>query len=85
MRVGLECTLSPSLSHYGVDPSLFWFKTIKIVWGGFDDEFVWVITVDTVTFQVCEIRTEPHSKWFDPKIQGAGFKYKFAVATNDLP
>ena len=60
-------------------------KTIKIVWGGFDDEFVWVITVDTVTFRVCEIRTEPHSKWFDPKTQGAGFKYEFAVATNEPP
>ncbi|KAL7537676.1 hypothetical protein ACHAXR_011645 [Thalassiosira sp. AJA248-18] len=55
-------------------------KTKKIVFGGWGDEEVHIITVDGVNFMVQEFRLDPGAKWFDHKTKSAGLTYELAIA-----
>ncbi|KAL7452837.1 hypothetical protein ACHAWC_004556 [Mediolabrus comicus] len=39
------------------------------------------LTLDTVTFTVNEIRTDPNSRWYDHKSHSSGFKYELSLST----
>ena len=52
----------------------------KIVFGGWDESEVHIITVDGVNFKTQEFRLDPSTKWFDHKTNSAGLTYEFALA-----
>ena len=51
-----------------------------IVFGGFDEDEVYIFGVDTVHFITQEFRLDPSSKWYDFKSHSSGLKYEFAMA-----
>lgn len=55
-------------------------KEKKIIFGGFKDSEIHWVTVDTVNFRTFEFRKDPSTKYFNPKSNGPGLKYEFAVA-----
>lgn len=55
-------------------------KEKKIVFGNFHEDEVHWITVDCVNFPTEEFRLDPSSKYYNPKNNGCGLKYEFAVA-----
>lgn len=55
-------------------------KPKKIVFGGWEDSEIHIITVDGVNFTTQEFRLDPHAKWFDHKSKSSGLTYEFAVA-----
>ena len=60
-------------------------KSRKIRFGNIllDPERVFIGTVDCVHCQVNELRTDPHSKWYSHKFNGAGFTYEVVVDVCD--
>jgi hypothetical protein len=55
-------------------------KERKIVWGDFDDDEVFIITVDGVHCRINEPRNDPGSKWYDHKSNSAGVSYEVTLA-----
>jgi hypothetical protein len=55
-------------------------KEKKIVWGEWEDEELFVISVDGVHCRVREVRKDPGAKWFDHKSHGAGVTYELGIA-----
>jgi hypothetical protein len=55
-------------------------KEKKIVFGGFDEDEFFIITVDGVNFRTQEFRLDPSSKWFDHKTKSAGLTYELALS-----
>ena len=51
-----------------------------IVFGGFENDEVYIFGVDTVHFITQEFRLDPSSKWYDFKSHSSGLKYEFAMA-----
>ena len=43
-------------------------SNVKIVWGDFDDDEIFIVSVDGVHCKIFEPRTDPGSKWFDHKV-----------------
>lgn len=52
----------------------------KIMFGGFDDDEIYIISLDGVHCQIREPRTDPGSQWYDHKTNSAGVAYELAVA-----
>ncbi|KAL3936902.1 MAG: hypothetical protein SGARI_002359 [Bacillariaceae sp.] len=55
-------------------------KEKKVVWGEWDDDEVFIVSVDGVHCKIREVRKDPSSKWFDHKSHGAGLTYELAIA-----
>ena len=55
-------------------------KHKKIVFGGFDENEVFIVSVDGVNFRTQEFRLDPSSKWYDHKTKSAGLTYELALA-----
>jgi hypothetical protein len=55
-------------------------KKAKIVFGGFEKDEVFIITVDGVNFRTQEFRLDPSSKWFDHKTKSTGLTYELALS-----
>jgi hypothetical protein len=54
-------------------------KAKKIKFGPFDSERIYLGTVDCVHFETNEFRTDPNSKWYSHKHNGAGVSYEVVV------
>ena len=54
-------------------------KAKKIKFGPFDSERRYLGTVDCVHFEMNEFRTDPNSKWYSHKHNGAGVSYEVVV------
>ena len=55
-------------------------KPKKIVFGGWDDDEIYILTVDGVNFKTQEFRSDPSAKWYDHKSKSSGLTYQFACA-----
>lgn len=55
-------------------------KPQKIVFDGWEDDEIHIISVDGCNFMTQEFRLDPSAKWFDHKTKSAGLTYEFAVA-----
>jgi hypothetical protein len=55
------------------------FRPNLIVWGDFGDE-VFIVSIDGTHCPIFEPRTDPSSKWFSHKFNGAGVAYELAIA-----
>jgi DDE superfamily endonuclease len=55
-------------------------KAMKVVWGDFDDEEVFLLTVDGVHCRIQEVRKDPGAKWYDHKTHGPGLSYELGIA-----
>jgi hypothetical protein len=55
-------------------------KERKVQWGNFEDNEVFIISVDGVHCQVQEVRRAPGSKWYSPKHHSAGVSYELGIA-----
>jgi hypothetical protein len=55
-------------------------KEKKVVWGDWEDEDIFIISVDGVHCRVQEVRKDPSAKWFDHKSHGAGVAYELGIA-----
>lgn len=58
-------------------------KGRKIKFCAWKEGEVFILSVDGVHFQIYEVRTDPGSKWFDPKSQSAGLAYEIALAIRE--
>ena len=54
-------------------------KSKKIKFGPFDEKQQYVGTIDCVHCETFEFRTEPHSKWYSHKSNGAGVTYEVVI------
>ena len=54
-------------------------KSKKIKFGPFDSSQRYVGTIDCVHCETFEFRTEPHSKWYSHKHNGAGLTYEVVI------
>jgi hypothetical protein len=54
-------------------------KKTKVVWGNFDEEEVFIISVDGVHCRIQEVRRDPGAKWFDHKSNGPGLAYEIGI------
>jgi hypothetical protein len=52
----------------------------KVRWGGFEDEEVFIISVDGVHCRVQEVRTDPGAKWYSHKFNAAAVSYELGIA-----
>ena len=55
-------------------------KEKKIVWGDWEDEDIFVVSVDGVHCRIREVRRDPSAKWFDHESHGAGLTYEIGIA-----
>jgi hypothetical protein len=55
-------------------------KEKKVVWGGWEDDEIFIGSVDGVNCRIQEVRKDPGSKWFDYKSNGAGVGYELGIA-----
>lgn len=55
-------------------------KKIRLDFGDFDDDEIYIFSVDGVHFTINEVRTMPGPEWYDPKSNSAGLAYEVAVA-----
>lgn len=55
-------------------------KEKKVVWGDWNNEDIFVISVDGVHCRIREVRKDPSAKWFDHKSHGAGLAYELGIA-----
>ncbi len=54
---------------------------IKVLrWGGFDEEEVFIISVDGVHCRIQEVRTDPGAKWYSHKFNAAAVSYELGIA-----
>jgi hypothetical protein len=58
-------------------------KAKKIRFGPFESKKTYIGTVDCVHCETNEFRTEPHSKWYSHKHNGAGVSYEVVVDISD--
>lgn len=56
-------------------------KDDKIVFGGFEEDQVFLANIDCVHFEWEECRTDPSSKWYSHKHNGPGLSYEVCVDT----
>ena len=54
-------------------------KDIKIKWEEYDDDEMWVVSVDGVHCRIQEVRKDPGAKWYDHKTNSAGLSYEVAL------
>jgi hypothetical protein len=54
-------------------------KSSKIKWEEYDNDEMWVVSVDGVHCRIQEVRKDPGAKWFDHKTNSAGVSYKVAL------
>jgi hypothetical protein len=61
-------------------------KATKVQMGGFDDDEVFIISVDGVHCRIQEVRKDPGAKWYSHKFNAAGVGYELGIAvrTNRL-
>ena len=50
------------------------------MWGGFDDEEVFIISVDGIHCEIQEVRKDPGAKWYSHKSNSAGVSYELGIA-----
>ena len=55
-------------------------KVDKIKWEDFDDDNIFIITVDGVHCRIYEPQIDPGSKWYSHKFHAAGVAYEVAIA-----
>ena len=55
-------------------------KPKVILFAGFDDQEIHVVSVDCSSYDTEEFRLEPSTKWYNHKSNSAGLKYEYAVA-----
>jgi hypothetical protein len=55
-------------------------KEKKVVWGQWDEDEIFIVSVDGVHCRVQEVRKDPSAKWFDHKSHGAGVTYELGIA-----
>jgi hypothetical protein len=55
-------------------------KELKIVWGGFEDDDIFLVSVDGTHCRIQEVRTDPDAKWFSHKFNGPALSYEVAIA-----
>jgi hypothetical protein len=55
-------------------------KERKVLWGNFEDDEVFIISVDGVHCRVQEVRRAPGSKWYSHKHNSAGVSYELGIA-----
>lgn len=55
-------------------------KEKKVVWGDWDDDEIFVVSVDGVHCRVREVRKDPGAKWYSHKSHGAGLAYELAIS-----
>jgi hypothetical protein len=53
---------------------------LKIVWGNFDEDEIFVISVDGVHCRTAECRKHPSRKWYSHKFAGPGLAYELGIA-----
>jgi len=58
-------------------------KRKKIKFCGFHQDRIYLATIDCVHCMCNEFRTDPHSKWYSHKHNGAGVSYEIAVDVDD--
>ena len=54
-------------------------KHTKITWENYDDDELWIISVDGVHCRIQEVRKDPGAKWYDHKTNSAGVSYEVAL------
>lgn len=52
----------------------------KIRFDGFDDDEIYIVSIDGVHCRIREPRTDPGSKWYSHKTNSAGLAYELAIA-----
>jgi hypothetical protein len=55
-------------------------KQSKVTWGNFDEDEVFIISVDGVHCKIQEVRKDPGAKWFSHKSNGPGVSYELGIA-----
>lgn len=55
-------------------------KELKVQWGGFDDDEVFIISVDGIHCRIQEVRKDPGAKWYSHKTNSAGVTYELGIA-----
>ena len=75
-----EETIRDKVQAYTKKIQLLKSKKIRLDFKEFDDDEVYVFSVDGVHFTINEVRTKPGPEWFDPKSHSAGLAYEVAVA-----
>jgi DDE superfamily endonuclease len=55
-------------------------KETKVVWGGFEDEEIFIISVDGVHCRIQEVHTHPGAEWYSHKSNSAGVTYELGIA-----
>lgn len=55
-------------------------KESKVLWGEFEDDEVYIISVDGVHCRMQEVRRDPGSKWYTHKHNSAGVSYELGIA-----
>jgi hypothetical protein len=55
-------------------------KQAKIVWGEFNEDDTFIITVDGTHCRIQEVRTDPGAKWYSHKFNAAGVTYELGIA-----
>jgi hypothetical protein len=73
-----ENTLRPILSDYST--LIQGLKESKVVWGDFDEDEVFIVSVDGVHCQIQEVRRDPGAKWYSHKSNGPGLAYELGIA-----
>jgi hypothetical protein len=55
-------------------------KEIKVQWGEFDNDEVFIISVDGVHCRIQEVRKDPGAKWYSHKFHAAAVGYELGIA-----
>jgi hypothetical protein len=55
-------------------------KPKVILFAGFKDKEIHVVSVDCCSFDTQEFRLDPSTKWYNHKSHSSGLKYQFALA-----
>ena len=55
-------------------------KEKKVVWGDWEEDEIFIGSVDGVNCRIQEVRKDPGSKWFDYKSHGAGVGYELGIS-----
>jgi hypothetical protein len=78
-RWGLhENTLRPILKNYS--ESIQELKERKVLWGNFDEDEIFLVSVDGVHCRIQEIRKDPGAKWYSHKFNGPALSYELGIA-----
>jgi DDE superfamily endonuclease len=55
-------------------------KDLKVRWGGFEDDEIFIVSVDGVHCKIQEVRKDPGAKWYSHKFNAAGVTYELGIA-----